>query len=170
MTVLRDVAVHVLTYKDGVLSAVAHDLELRVERCTVEVDDDETSVRASFDPASLRVLHAMKDGAPAPHLLPSLVFGEIERNIARDVLHPQRHPRITFASTAIEDRVVRGELTLCGVTRAIEVQRTREGDVEVGRARIDQREFGITPFSAMLGTLKIKPHVDVVVRIARGAP
>jgi hypothetical protein len=35
----------------------------------------------------------------------------------------------------------------------------------VGRARIDQRDFGITPFSAMMGTLKVQPHVDIEVRV-----
>ena len=31
-------------------------------------------------------------------------------------------------------------------------------------ARIDQRDFGIKPYSAMFGTLKVKPEVVVTVR------
>jgi hypothetical protein len=34
----------------------------------------------------------------------------------------------------------------------------------VAEFRIDQRDFGIKPYSAMLGTLKIKP--EVVVRVS----
>lgn len=34
-------------------------------------------------------------------------------------------------------------------------------------ARLDQRDFDIKPCSAMMGTLKIRPHVDLEVRLPR---
>jgi polyisoprenoid-binding protein YceI len=57
-----------------------------------------------------------------------------------------------------------GELTLHGVTRALGACRTR---VVAGRQqlelRLHQPDFGITPYRAMLGTLKIQ--ADVTIRI-----
>ena len=58
---------------------------------------------------------------------------------------------------------MQGELTLHGVTKPL-AARTRLVD---GRQQLEltlhQPDYGITPYRAMLGTLKIKP--DVTVRI-----
>ena len=43
----------VFTFKEGLLSAAAHDLKLEVTKFTVDVEG--TSVRAEFDATSLRV-------------------------------------------------------------------------------------------------------------------
>lgn len=154
-------------YKEGLLSAVAHDLKLQCEHFHVEVADDEGSVTATFDPASLKVVTAMKDGRENPSGLPHLLFHEVERNIADDVLRPKKHPEIRFVSTKVTANGVDGTLTLCGQQRPVHVARSDEGAVIVGRVRLDQREFGIKPFSAMMGTLKIQPHVDIEIRLPR---
>ena len=58
----RDAEVLVFTFKHGLLSAMAHDLKLRATSFEVEVDEEHRRVRAKFDPASLRVVSAMRDG------------------------------------------------------------------------------------------------------------
>jgi polyisoprenoid-binding protein YceI len=155
----RPAEAFVYTFKEGLLSAVAHDLKIRVERVELEVDG-ETAVRATFDAGSLRVVTTRRDGADAPGLLPTMLYGEIEKNIRNDVLKPAKFPQVKFESTSVTPGEVLGRLTLCGVTR--EIRCKREGDrVE---ARLDVRDFGIKPYSAMLGTLKVKPEVVVEVR------
>ena len=62
---------------------------------------------------------------------------------------------------------VEGELTLHGATRAVHGVRKDDAQSRVAEFRFDQRDFGIKPFSAMFGTLKIKPEVVVEVRIPR---
>jgi hypothetical protein len=157
----RAAEVFVYTFKEGLLSAVAHDLKLRVERC--ELDVEETRVKASFDAGSLRVVTTRKDGADHPGLLPTMMYGEIEKNIRNDVLRSARFPWVTFESTEVGPAEVRGRLTLCGTTREIRCART--GDkVE---HRLDVRDYGIKPYSAMLGTLKVKPEVLVEVRLGQ---
>jgi hypothetical protein len=52
----------VLTYKEGLLSAVAHDLKLAVTKLSIEFDPDSKKIDATFDPTSLTVHCAMKDG------------------------------------------------------------------------------------------------------------
>lgn len=152
----------VFTFKEGLLSAVAHDLKLRVAKFSLDVDGD--AVNAEFDPSSLKVVNAMKDGQDNPGGLPAFALGEIEKNIVNDVLEPKRHPVIRFESTAVTDAQVKGRLTLHGQTRDVVGARKDEGGKKVAEFRLDQRDFGIKPFSAMLGTLKIKP--EVVVRVA----
>lgn len=154
--------VSVFTFKEGLLSAVAHDLELRLTRFTIE--EAEGQLTADFDAASLRVVCAMKDGRPSPGTLPAFAHGEIEKNAAADVLDVRRHPRIAFVTSEVRDDAVVGQLTLRGETRRVEGRRRDEAGRRVAEFRLDVRDFGIKPFSAMLGTLKLKP--EVVARVS----
>ena len=147
----------VFTFKEGLLSAVAHDLELDVSSFEVQVSDDGSSIQASFDARSLRVLHAMDHGRPSSGTISARDKKKIEGNIVDTVLHAKKHPKITFVSTDVSEGSVVGRLDLHGRSR--EVRLARDGNsVSV---TLHQPDFGIKPFSAMLGTLKIKPSVEV---------
>ena len=60
--------VRIFTYKEGLLSAVAHDLQLEATRFEIQVADDR-SIVATFEPGSIRVLDAMIDGRLSPGTL-----------------------------------------------------------------------------------------------------
>lgn len=152
----------VFTYKEGLLSAVAHDLEIDVARFEVEIADD-ASITASFDPTSLRVVDSIVDGRRVPGSLNAKDRAKIEANILSDVLHPKKHPTIRFESTEVTEASIRGRLELHGRSRVIALRRTGD-EAEV---TLDQTDFGIKPFTAMLGTLKIKPAVRVRLRLTR---
>lgn len=158
----RDAEVLVFTFKEGLLSPVAHDLKLRVER--FEIDVEEATVRAQLDARSLKVVAAIRQGRDDPGALAAASVEEIERNAAQRVLSVDRFPSIHFQSTSVDEREVRGRLTLCGQSRDVTGRRCDEQGRRVAEFRVDQREFGIRPFSAMLGALKIRP--DVLVRVA----
>jgi len=157
----------VFTYKEGLLSAVAHDLKIRVGRWELTVDGEgaDAVVRGTFDPTSLSVVCAMKDGAESRGTIGGRDLQKIEKNIQSDVLNTRRHREIGFRSTGVEESGegyrVSGELNLAGRTRTISTQVRREGERLVAELRINQPDFGIKPFSAMLGTLKIQPQVTV---------
>jgi hypothetical protein len=51
------------------MSAVAHDLQIAVTRFQIDVDADARTVEARFEARSLRVQHALQDGAPSPDAL-----------------------------------------------------------------------------------------------------
>lgn len=161
----------IYAYKEGVLSAMAHDLRLRVTRFELMIDDEAPSVSGWFDTASLRVVSAMKDGREAPDTLSRSHFPKIEANIVDDVLHPRKYPRAEFRSKVIEtlhDRYsVRGALTLHGTTHDLTAMIDVDGDAWVAKVGLHQPDYGIRPFSAMLGTLRIKPEVHVVLRVPR---
>lgn len=155
----------VFTFKEGALSAVAHDLELAVGRCAIDVTDDLT-IDARFGLDALKVLHAVKDGR-ATSALSDSDKRKIEKTMADDVLDSRRHGEATFrgkAEPAGDSYRVTGELSLHGRSRPLTVVGQRRDGRHVFEVSLHQPDFGIKPYSAMLGTLKVK--ADVKVRVA----
>jgi hypothetical protein len=153
----------VLTFKEGALSALAHDLKLKVTALSVSRTVDSAS--ATFDATSLRVVTAMRNGAEAPNALPGFARAEIEKNIIADVLEARRYPRISFETTRVTATEVEGRLTLKGVTRPLRGTRTDRDHRLIAEFRFDQRTFGVTPYSALLGALRISPEIVVIVSL-----
>jgi hypothetical protein len=158
----KDARCRVFTFKEGLLSRVAHDLELEVQRFSVSIEGQQ--VRATFDPASLRVLHALHDGAPRPGALSARDRAKIEETIRDEVLAVRRHPEVRFEAEARGEALV-GTLTLLGRTRPLSAALSTEGASRIAEATLHQPDWGITPYSAMLGTLKVRPDVRVRVEL-----
>lgn len=140
---------------------MGHDLKLRVERFEIEVE--RATVSAKFATSSLRVVAAMRGGNEDPRALSDRDRAEIERNVARDVLEAHRYPEITFASTEVLAGRVRGTLVLHGRELLGEFPFEQTASRCVARVDLDVRRFGIRPYSAMLGALRVAPIVRVVV-------
>jgi hypothetical protein len=161
----------VFTEKEGLLSKVAHDLKIRVMDFGLAWDGSTLSAR--FEPRSLRVVAAMVKGREDPTALSDGDKRKIEKSIVADVLHARKHRSIEFESSEIATEGkgyrIRGMLRLNGVTRAIDAKVTPVGGRWSTRIAIDQTDFGIEPFSAMLGTLKVKPRVRVRLSVPDGA-
>lgn len=149
----------VFTFKEGLLSAVAHDLKLKATRFTLEVEGDQA--RLELEAGSLRVICAMKDGAENPSAIPPGKYAEIEKNLATDVLQVKKFPTIRFVTTRVTDTEVVGHLTLHGETHELRGRRSGTS----AEFRFEQRQFGLKPFSAMLGALKVKDEVTVKVSL-----
>jgi polyisoprenoid-binding protein YceI len=157
----------VLVYREGALSAFGHDLVLRVHAFEIAVETP-PAVRARFDPASLRVAAALRDGRPVPGAPSADDAQDIERTIREKVLKVERFPEIRFASSAVSsqgaERDVRGVLTLCGTSREIAFTARPDGERLTAEVWLHQPDFGIRPYSAFLGALRVK--ADVLVRVA----
>lgn len=159
----------VFTYKQGLLSPVAHDLRLRVTRFAIEVDDAVSSVSGHFDPSSLVVDTAMKDGAESPSALSSADKHKIEDQIRDAVLEVRKFPDIGFRSRSVKARAdggyeLAGALSLHGVTRELNVATRKLADGQELELTLHQPDFGIEPYRAMLGALKLQS--DVKIRMA----
>jgi polyisoprenoid-binding protein YceI len=157
----------VFTFKEGLLSKIAHDLKIRVTRFSLEVTPE--WVRAELDLSSLRVVTAMKDGKENPEALSEADKTKIADQMAQEVLHTDRHPSAVFTSRSLVPRgdggyQIAGELFLHGVTHSIVAESQLEGDRQVASIELHQPDYGITPFKAMMGTLRVK--ADVVVRVS----
>jgi hypothetical protein len=155
--------VFVFTFKEGALAAVAHDLKLRASRCSVLAEGDQ--LEGSFEAGALQVVCAMKDGHEHPSGLPSMLFGEIEKNVREVVLDARRYPTIRFRATQVSATEVVGQLELHGTTREVRGLRSEIAGRRVAEFTFDHRDFGIRPFTAMLGTMKVKPQVTVRVSL-----
>ena len=98
------------------------------------------------------------------------------RMLGPEVLDADRYGEIAFASTAIQPAgsdhwTVTGELRLHGRAQTLTFDVARSAGAYRGRARIRQRDFGITPISIAGGTVKVKDELLVEFSIvARDRP
>lgn len=158
---------HVFTFREGLLSPVGHDLRLRVTRFTLELGEQPLSVLGRFDAASLQVDCAVEGTADRTDALSEGDRRKIERAVRDEVLQARRHPEIVFRSQHIapsgDGFEVAGELTLCGCTRPLRFRSRAQGTDQVAEVRLYQPDFGIRPYTALLGALRVRP--DVLVRL-----
>jgi polyisoprenoid-binding protein YceI len=158
----------VRAFKSGLFSGFAHDHEIQapVERGQVRLDG-ERGVELLVDSRRLRVLD--------PKLEPAK-RSEVQTTMhGPKVLDSANFPDIRFRSTAVEANgagrwTVRGELSLHGQTRPVVVEVNEHNGAFQGRARLRQKEFGITPVSVAGGTVKVKDELLIEFDIHTVAP
>ena len=155
----------IFTYKEGLFSALAHDLRINVTSFVVELGDDDTLIEARFDAGSLHVDCAMVAGIERRDLLSEVSMKEIDENILKDVLDAATYRFIVFGSGSVtkEDSsyLIRGTLTIHGVSREMTFTAHNEGNHYVAGAWLNLPEFGIKPFSALFGAIRIKPDIFI---------
>lgn len=158
---------HVFIYKEGLLSTLGHDLRIAVTSFIVEVADDARAVKARFDAGSLHVDCAMRDGAAQPNILTASDKKEIDKNIIKKVLDTDTFKDIVLDSSSVtkgnSSYNVRAVLTLHGRTREISLPVRKEDNYHIADFWLHLPDFGIKPFSALFGMIKIKP--DILVRV-----
>lgn len=157
----------IYSFKDGLLSKIAHDLKHRATRFSIDVDEQFRAVRASIDARSLQVECVMKEGVETENGISDGDKRKIESQIVEDVLDANQHPSIDFRSTSVQSVAdgyrIEGLVRMHGVEKPIVSLAQRVNGHYSADLTLHQPDFGIKPFSAMLGTLKIKP--DVIVRL-----
>jgi len=141
-----------------------HDLVMDVTSwsATLTVDgDSQCTVELNADPRSLRVV----DGHGGAKPLSDKDRENIRENIDKKVLKGQA---ITFRCAGVAlngggTAPVNGEIEMAGNTRPVsfEVEVAPDGQVK-GSVPLTQSEWGIKPFTAMMGALKVKDEVEVV--------
>ena len=141
---------------------------------TLDVDESTGAVEARIDARSLKLRGAVVDGRVDAGRISAGDTRTIEGNTTDDVLDARRHPSIRFAgkiarATASGGHVVEGALTLRGVTRPLTLTTERSGDVETGEVALEQTDFGIKPFRAMLGALRVRSRIVIKVRLTAGS-
>lgn len=152
------------TYKEGLLSRLAHDLRLTVQRFSIELDQGRVTAR--FDPRSLHVDGVVSNGDLHEDVLSERDRKQIGATIIDDVLRCGAHPEIQFEGDVTHSETfrfdVRGQLRLTGQTVMIEAALTL-GDRVRGDLELKPTRWGIAPFKAMGGALKVQDRVRVVI-------
>ena len=158
----------VATYREGVAQKVGHDLILEAGswQATVEVADGglPVSVALDADPRSLRVRRGLHGAKP----LTDSDRASIRDNIAKKVLGTTP---ITFRSTRVTDAggqlTVTGDLTMAQATRPATFAATLDSAGRAsGTVKLRQSEWGITPYRALMGALKVRDEVEVSFEVA----
>ena len=151
------------TRRGGAAAKAGHDLDLLVGAWegTLEVaaDGAVTRARLTADASSLRV----QRGAGGMQPLGEDDRAKIHRKIADEVLGRQA---IAFRSTRVERAGeglrVEGELTLAGRTKPLAFELVLGADGALAATvTVTQTSFGIRPYSALWGALKVLDEVEV---------
>ena len=149
----------------GLLSAVGHDLEIAVDDYGIDVDESALAVHARVASQSLQVVDAVQRRELRPGTLSAKDKEQIKHNMTRDVLETDKYPSIEFRSSRVQRERdgyrVRGELTLHGARRELEFFAQRRGSMVQGEIEIHQPDFGIAPYRALGGALRVRPEVSV---------
>ena len=167
----------VQAFAEGLFSAFGHDPVILIREFTGEVQ----FVPGTFQNASLKMTVDPKSLAVSPEVTEKDRL-EIERTMREEVLETAKYKEIVFSSNNIavsrlaEGRCrvrVIGDLTLHGATQkniwiSTEVSLTTESLQARGDFSLKQTDFGIKPYSAAGGTIKLKNDlkfsVDIVGR------
>jgi polyisoprenoid-binding protein YceI len=170
----ENASLQVKTYREGVGAKVGHDLVIDVTRweATVALADDPagSSVRLTADPRSLEVREGLRGLKP----LTAKDRAEIAKTIDAKVLGGSP---ISFTSRSVrggagggDSVVIEGDLTLAEQTHPIAAELTMADDGHVtGTIPVTQTSWGIKPYRGLMGALKVRDDVEVVID-ARLAP
>ena len=149
----------VRTSRTGAIAKAGHDLLMHVTEWSATLDTGEApSLTLDADGTSLRV----REGTGGIKPLDDDDLANIETTIDDEVL---RKRDITFRSTSVQldgDTVaVAGDLTLLGTTRPLAFDLTLVDGRVTGAAVVKQTEWGMKPYTALFGTLKVADEVRV---------
>jgi len=159
-----DATLTVRTGKAGAASKAGHNLRIEVTswRATIDVAGDagQTAMALTADPRSLRV----REGHGGMQALGDDDKASIEETIDDEVLEGAgiefRSRRVAAASDGTLS--VEGDLDLAGRSHPVAFDLVAgDGGRVTASARIRQTDWGIKPYSALFGTLKVVDEVDV---------
>ena len=172
--------VRILVWRDGPLARFGHD-HVVVGRLRGELHAGETAAASGFqleipvdsfavDPA---VPRAEEGSEFSSAVSDQAREGTRENLLGKDVLDAASHPLIRIASLALLgpqwNPTVTARVTLRGATRDVRFPAAvfRQGDTltVVASFVIGQRAFGIEPFSALNGGLRVRDDLDIRIRI-----
>jgi polyisoprenoid-binding protein YceI len=159
------------TSRTGLGAKAGHDLTIEVTRwhghATVDTADPaNSSVTVQVDADSFRV----RQGTGGVKPLTDADRALIKKTLGEQVLHTAQHPTITFRSRRVDGSAgsftLDGELTIIGITRPVTVQGGVTDGRVVGGATVVQSRWGIRPYSAFFGALRLRDEVKVDLDVA----
>ncbi len=157
------------TGREGMAKKVGHDLVIEAQRWTakVNVDADDltrSTATVTVDTRSLEVVSG--EGGAKP--LSDKDRKDIKENIDKKVLKTDKFPEITFSSSRVESKgadkvTAHGDVTIMGTARPATMDITVSGNKASGTMTLKQSDWGIKPFSALMGALKLADVLQVKV-------
>jgi polyisoprenoid-binding protein YceI len=156
----------VRTSRTGAVAKAGHDLLIHVTvwTATLEIGEDaaHTSIVLDADPTSLQV----REGTGGMQKLDDDDKAGIAQTIHEEILMGQA---VEFRSTSVTPTVdggglrVEGELTLVGTTRPLALDVSVDGGRISGGVVVKQSDWGIKPYSALFGALKVADEIELAI-------
>jgi polyisoprenoid-binding protein YceI len=152
--------VTIKTGREGAAAKAGHDLTLEATSWegTLELGDN-PSVKITIDPASIEV----RKGEGGAKALDDGDKADIKKSMKKDILGSDQ---ISFESSDVKvdngSMNVSGNLSVAGNSDSINVPLTvgDDGTVQCS-VTLNQSQFGIKQFKALMGALKVKDTVEV---------
>jgi polyisoprenoid-binding protein YceI len=159
----------VRTSRTGAVAKAGHDLLIHVTvwRATLEVGEDpaQTSIVLDADPKSLHV----REGTGGMKALDDDDRAGIRETIDDEILKGQA---VEFRSTSVQPAAdgsgmsVLGDLTLTGATRPVALDVAVDGGRISGGVVVKQSDWGIKPYSALFGALKVADEIELAIDVS----
>ena len=153
----------VRTKRTGAASKAGHDLLIEVTSWSATLDSGEDpAIAFTADAGSLRVL----EGTGGVMALDDDDKAGIAKTIDDEVL---KGTPIEFRSSSVElaqdgaPGSVTGELELAGRRHPISFELTAANGRLTGAATVKQTDWGMKPYTALFGTLKVADEVEVAI-------
>jgi polyisoprenoid-binding protein YceI len=166
-----DGELRVNVFREGAAARMGHDLVFGVRnwsaKLTVDPSDPAlSSLEASAEVGSFSIVDTKGGAKP----LSRSDHADIKRNIEEKILDVARFPTIDFHSTSVsmvDDTRARlsGELTIAGTTRPVDVTLALAGGRAKASLTVVQSQWGIKPFKALIGALKVRDAVDITLDV-----
>src|SRR4029450_2450471 len=146
----------VRTKRTGAASKAGHDLLIEVTAWSATLDPEgDPPLTLSADSRSFRVL----EGTGGVQAVADEAKAGIAQTIDEEVLVGTP---IEFRSTSVEGGRIEGELELAGQRHPLSFQLMDNEDGRLaGSATVRQTDWGMKPYSALFGTLKVADEVEV---------
>ena len=159
-----DGTLSVRTSRTGTVAKAGHDLLIHVTKWSGTLETgDAPRVALDADATSLKV----REGTGGLKGLDDGDLANIEQTIDDEVLKRQD---IAFRSTRVQETAdglsVTGDLTLRGTTRPVAFDLVLADGRVRGTAVVKQTEWGMKPYTALFGALKVADEVRVEIDAA----
>jgi len=154
--------IHVFTFKTGLLAAAAHDLRLRFDGFTCHLQDQTVTVVVPLN--ALRVDGPVRGGVVRTDEYDAARRAEIEGATRREVLRADHFPTARFTGQALRTAAgydVRGTLTLAGREAPLAFSVAEHGAEYRAVFELKPSRWGIAPYSAALGTIRVQDRVRI---------
>jgi hypothetical protein len=163
-----DAILHVFTFKAGLLARMAHDLRLTFKQHEITVHA--RRVRAFAVAESLEIDGVMTASGLDTRTLSARDRRSILETVHNEILLSRSYPRIeldgSIQTLAGGRNMLSAELRLRGQARPIETELIRSGDHLQSVFELKPSAFGIAPYKALAGAIKLDDRVRISVDVA----
>lgn len=162
---------HVFTFKTGLFSRLAHDLRLSLGEFELALSAGD--LQGWFGLRTFRVDGVMRDGRLETDALRDRDKTQIVDTIRGEILHTDRHPRAAYRGALRRDGPahwsIQGTLQLCGAEQPQPCAIELAGEQVRARSELVPSRYGIAPYAALGGAIRLQDRVLLAAESALGA-